>query len=139
MTEALTPDPRGLEDARRAIKYSTPPTLAVAQFALAEHARAERLAELDREAATHVETLICMRTAFTGEPPYVGWKGLGKALTEALDERDTLADQVRRMRGALEEIDARYEDPNISHKDFRIATKLAVAAALLESAKQEGE
>lgn len=42
------------------------------------------------EAAHHVESVICMRTRFTGDPPYVGWKGLGLALTEALDERDRL-------------------------------------------------
>lgn len=52
--------------------------------------RIERLAKMDREAATCVEGVICMRTGFTGEPPYVGWKGLGLALTEALDERDAL-------------------------------------------------
>lgn len=48
------------------------------------------LARLDREAATHVESVLCLRTHFTGEPPYVGWKGLGLALTETLDELDTL-------------------------------------------------
>ena len=52
--------------------------------------KAERdaLRKLDSEAATHVESVIVMRTGFTGDPPYVGWKGLGLALTEALDERD---------------------------------------------------
>lgn len=45
---------------------------------------------MDAEAATHVESVICMRTDFTGDPPYVGWKGLGLALTEALDVRDRL-------------------------------------------------
>ena len=50
----------------------------------------ERLRRLDAQAATYVETVICMRTHFTGEPPYVGWKGLGLALREALDERDRL-------------------------------------------------
>lgn len=44
----------------------------------------------DREAGEHVEAVIAMRTKFTGEPPYVGWKGLGLALSEALDERDRL-------------------------------------------------
>lgn len=53
-------------------------------------ARVATLERMDREAATHVETEICMRTGFTGDPPYVGWKGLGLALTEALDERDAL-------------------------------------------------
>lgn len=54
------------------------------------HAENDRLRALDREAATHVESVIAMRAAFTGESPYVGWKGLGLALTEALDERDRL-------------------------------------------------
>lgn len=46
----------------------------------------DRLARLDREAATYVESVLCMRTHFTGEPPYVGWKGLGLALSEELDD-----------------------------------------------------
>ena len=53
--------------------------------------RADRIAgleKLDREAATHVESLICLRTDFTGEPPHVGWKGLGLALKEHLDKQD---------------------------------------------------
>jgi len=48
------------------------------------------LRRMDREAATYVESVICMRTDFSGDPPYVGWKGLGLALNEALDERDRL-------------------------------------------------
>src|SRR5690606_24667877 len=57
-----------------------------------ERLRAEndRLRPLDAQAAPYVETGICMRTHITGEPPYVGWKGLGLALREALDERDRL-------------------------------------------------
>lgn len=58
--------------------------------------RIERLSKLDREAANYVESVIVMRTRFTGDPPYVGWKGLGLALTEALDERDALRDEVAR-------------------------------------------
>lgn len=58
-----------------------------------------RLRQLDREAATHVESVICMRTHFTGEPPYVGWKGLGLALNEALDQKDTAEAEVERVRG----------------------------------------
>lgn len=50
----------------------------------------ERLRQRDTEAAEYVESVICMRTHFTGEEPYVGWKGLGLALREALDERDFL-------------------------------------------------
>lgn len=52
----------------------------------------EKLVALDKEAAAFVETVICLRTDFTGEAPYTGWKGLGMALTEALDERDELRD-----------------------------------------------
>jgi len=40
--------------------------------------------------ASRVESIICLRTGFTGEPPYTGWEGLAKALSEALDERDRL-------------------------------------------------
>ena len=59
--------------------------------------RISALERRDREAATHVETVICMRTDFTGEPPYVGWKGLGLALNEALDERDELRKRVAEL------------------------------------------
>lgn len=61
----------------------------------------ERLRRLDAQAATHVETVICMRTHFTGEPPYVGWKGLGLALREALDERDRLREENERMKRVI--------------------------------------
>lgn len=64
------------------------PVVQIATKHLAE--RIETLERLDREAATHVEAVIAMRTRFTGMPPYVGWKGLGLALKEALDERDML-------------------------------------------------
>ena len=58
--------------------------------------RIEELERMDREAAEYVETQICTRTRFTGNHPYVGWKGLGLALTEALDERDQLRKQLRK-------------------------------------------
>lgn len=51
-------------------------------------AEIERFKQQDSAAATHVESLICMRTHFTGDPPYVGWKGLGLALKEHLDAQD---------------------------------------------------
>lgn len=51
------------------------------------------------EAAEHVESPIVMRTGFTGSPPYVGWKGIGLALTEALDERDKLRERLREIHG----------------------------------------
>lgn len=65
--------------------------------------RVAELERLDREAATYVETVICMRTGFIGEHPYVGWKGLGLALTEALDERDNLRRRVAEMEQASRE------------------------------------
>lgn len=63
---------------------------------LAAADRLEILARLDREAATHVESVIVMRTGFTGQPPYVGWEGLGRTLSEALDHRDQLIEQAVR-------------------------------------------
>ena len=73
--------------------------LTLAQARIRELETALSQAEkLDREAATYVESVICLRTRFTGEPPYVGWKGLGLALREELDELDTL-----RARQALKE------------------------------------
>lgn len=50
----------------------------------------DALRRMDNEAANYVESVICLRTDFTGEPPYVGWKGIGMSLNEALDERDRL-------------------------------------------------
>lgn len=46
------------------------------------------LRSMDREAAKYVESVICLRTDFDGETE-TGWKGLGAALTRALDERDS--------------------------------------------------
>jgi ElaB/YqjD/DUF883 family membrane-anchored ribosome-binding protein len=60
-------------------------------------AEVEQLLERDRQAATHVESVLVMRTGFTGEPPYIGWIGLGIALNEALDERDRLRAEVARL------------------------------------------
>ena len=48
--------------------------------------RVDTLEKLDSEAATYVESIIVQRTHFTGEYPYVGWRGLGLALNETLDE-----------------------------------------------------
>lgn len=61
---------------------------------LRELRNSERLANhyrrLETEAAVHVESPIVLRTNFTGSPPYVGWKGVGLALNDALDELDSL-------------------------------------------------
>ena len=70
----------------------------------AKYARIAELERLDREAATHVESVIAMRTGFTGDGPYVGWRGLGMALNEALDERDQLRADNERLREALKKI-----------------------------------
>jgi hypothetical protein len=64
-------------------------------------ARVEALEKRDSEAATHVESVIAMRTGFTGEMPYVGWKGLGLALNEALDARDAAEAQVAALTAQL--------------------------------------
>lgn len=65
----------------------------------------EKFRKLDREAATFVETQICMRTDFTGDPPYVGWKGIGLALTETLDERDRLRKENVELRRQKEDFE----------------------------------
>jgi hypothetical protein len=52
--------------------------------------KCDRLKKADQEAAIHVESVICTRTHFTGNPPYVGWQGLGLALNEVLDHRQEL-------------------------------------------------
>jgi hypothetical protein len=64
-------------------------------------ARVEALEKRDSEAATHVESVIAMRTGFTGDMPYVGWKGLGLALNEALDARDAAEAQVAALTAQL--------------------------------------
>lgn len=64
--------------------------------------RIETLARMDREAATHVEGLICVRTHFTGEPPYVGWEGLGLALTEHLDRQEQRIAELEGENAALQ-------------------------------------
>ena len=67
----------------------------------AERERLEKFRKLDAEAATYCESVICMRTHFTGNPPYVGWKGLGLAMGEAFDERDAALAALRVAREAL--------------------------------------
>lgn len=68
-------------------------------------AEVEKWKKLDREAATHVESVICMKSnRFTTEPPYVGWKGLGLALTEDYDELSRLRAEVESKNAALRAI-----------------------------------
>jgi len=65
-------------------------------------ARIKVLERMDKEASTYVESTICMRTNFTGDKPYRGWKGLGLALTEALDERDRLRLENAKLKKKIE-------------------------------------
>jgi hypothetical protein len=65
-------------------------TIEAAESLRALAAERDVLRRMDSEAATHVESVIAMRTDFTGDTPYVGWRGLGLSLREALDERDAL-------------------------------------------------
>ena len=69
-------------------------------------ARVVELANLDCEAATHVESVIAMRTGFTGDPPYVGWKGLGLALNEALDAKEAAEQRVATLEPLLSEAES---------------------------------
>lgn len=62
-----------------------------------------RIAELeqrDSEAATYVESQIAMFDRFTGESPYVGWKGVGLALKEELAAKDN---RIAELEAALGE------------------------------------
>lgn len=110
--KAADADPNlgAFKDAYRHFQTLATPSAILALYAERDEARerAERLAKLDREAATNVESVIAMRTRFTGMPPYVGWKGLGLALTEALDARDaaeaalaSYKEEVERLKIAL--------------------------------------
>ncbi len=59
----------------------------------------------DAELGQALEGIIALRTAFDGEPPYVGNDGVILALTEALDERDKLRAELATARNdALEEV-----------------------------------
>jgi hypothetical protein len=66
----------------------------------AERAARER-AERERDAAHHVESQIAVFPEFTGEPPYVGWAGLGLALREHVaklkKERDDARAECERL------------------------------------------
>lgn len=104
----------------------------------------------DSDAATYVESVICMRTNFTGSPPYVGWKGLGLALTEALDDRDHLRESVKALRTEIDELkfalvsteanrdaamqDAQeeYERAELAEAALAAASKVAVKVKPLE-------
>ena len=81
--------------------YDTLMTIPAGQvLALIDEVR--RLRKLDAEAATHVESVIALRSAhFTGDGEYVGWRGLGKALREDYDEMNRLRALLREAGEAL--------------------------------------
>lgn len=83
-------------------------------------AERDKLRRLDSEASSHVESLICMRTDFTGMGDEIGWKGLGMALKRAFDERDRL-----RAIEALREIG----DDRPTEQAEALAEKMAVRIA----------
>lgn len=62
----------------------------------------KRAQEYLREASNFVESVIVMRTHFTGEPPYVGWEGLGLALEETLDDYKALKQKFNESRESAE-------------------------------------
>ena len=68
------------------------------QLADAKTERIEELEDLDRQAASYVESVIALRTHFTGDPPYVGWEGLGLALNETLDILDMFKKSLEEIR-----------------------------------------
>lgn len=66
--------------------------------------RIETLEAMDREAA-RVEGVIALRShRFTGEPPYVGWRGLEQALTEDYDELAALRERVEKAEADAREM-----------------------------------
>ena len=66
----------------------------------AQAAELAALQKLDQEAGTYVEAEICLRTHFTGQPPYVGWKGLGLAMGEVFDECERLRAELAALNKA---------------------------------------
>jgi BMFP domain-containing protein YqiC len=74
-------------------------------------ARVKELEKMDADAATHVESVICMMSDyFIGEPPYVGWKGLGLALREDYAERDRLRAELDHLTARVAQLEAALVD-----------------------------
>ena len=83
--------------------------------------RIKTLEKMDYEAGTYVESVICMRSShFTGDVPYVGWKGLGLALEQDYDALKTA--EARASTAYAEGIEA--------------AAKTCMNAAILETVKR---
>jgi hypothetical protein len=81
-----------------AVEARTKHSDTVLRLAAAE-ARVVKLQALDSAAATHVESVICTKIPqFTGDPPYVGWKGLGLALREYIESSEARTKDAERYR-----------------------------------------
>ena len=94
-------------------------------------AEVEKWKQLDREAATHVESVICMKSnRFTGDPPYVGWKGLGLALREDYDELSALRARVEKLEGVVNEALIKVENDRTMWTEEWLVWKQDARAAL---------
>ena len=93
----------------------------------------DRLAKLDVEAATHVEGVVAMWDRFTGEPPYIGWKGIGLAIIEEIESLSTqLAAALKRAEKAERERDAfMVSNGELTSEVIRLRSDLAVAQAVI--------
>ncbi len=104
-----------------------------ADLLTSQAARIAELESIDREAASHVESIICMRSKhFTGESPYVGWKGLGLALTH---DYDTITAQAAEIGNLKDDYLRRHKDAcdrweRIREMEAAIAAKDAEIAGL---------
>jgi hypothetical protein len=96
---------------------------------------------LENQASQHVEGAIAMRTGFTGEPPYVGWKGLGLALNEALDERDAMRSEMEVLREQVRAMATQIEAAIAERTAMERAGALAITAlrAVAENGAIVGE
>jgi len=80
----------------------------------------ERIEEMERWAGK-VECIIATRTVFTGDPPYVGWKGLSLALHEALDARDAAQAREAKRVALLERAQRELNDWVVTFADTEVS------------------
>lgn len=89
--------------------------------------RIKELERLDTEAANYVECVICMRTHFTGDRPYVGWKGLGLALTETLDRYDAAKNLISELESRIIGLEAMLVDGTAREQKLEAALHEIIA------------
>jgi hypothetical protein len=86
------------------------------------------------EAAVEVESVIGVRANFSGKPPYVGWKGLGLALTEKLDELEAAnGGWDDALETAAKEFDGRVE---LDNRNIKMAKSLGNETSQFERMKE---